>query len=130
MQFIRVFAATALCFILFWIISALFLSDEPNLLLRVLWYGIFMMLFLWPFSLPALAILTVVNYILDRSGVRHVLPYVLLWPVMGGVLWSVVVGPSLEIFNSSPIAALSGAVYWVLMGRIAGTPHRRSGGPP
>lgn len=95
-------------------------SDNNDSLGFILGNTIILMFFLLPFTLIVIFVITVANYILDRIGVRRVWPYVLFWTVAGGLF-------SLKFKIALPIAlliaVLTGAVYWVLTGRVAGKPE-------
>ena len=116
MRFFRVFATTAFCILLFITANNVILeSDKNDSLGAVLGDTIIMMFFFIAFTLPVIFVLTVANYILDRLGERRIWPYVLLWTVPAGIF-------ALETPVALPIAALTGAIYWVLTGRVAGKP--------
>ena len=120
MRFVRVLATTVFCVVLF-LVAAIVIDklDEFGSLMKVLGAVFFLIMFLLPYSFAALAILTVSLFILDRLGVRRVWPYVLLWIIVGGILTQI---SKITLPIALPVAALTGAIYWVLAGRVAGKP--------
>lgn len=120
MRFVRVLATTVFCVVLF-LVAAIVIDklDEFGSLMKVLGAVFFLIMFLLPYSFAALAILTVSLFILDRLGVRRVWPYVLLWIIVGGILTQI---SKITLPIALPVAALTGAIYWVSAGRVAGKP--------
>ncbi len=120
MRFFRVLATTVFCVVLF-LVAAITIDklDEFGSLLKVLGGVFFLMMFLLPYSFAAIAILTVSLFVLDRLGVRRGWPYVLLWTIAGGILTQI---SKFTLPIALPVAALTGAIYWALTGRVAGKP--------
>lgn len=117
MRFLRVFLTTALCMVLFYIMGAFFnVPSQIENPARFLGSIIFAALFLAPFSIGALLIVALIMYYLDMRGRNRIWLYIVIWSVPGLLL-------SFVALHALPVAMVTGAVYWALTGRVAGTPE-------
>ncbi|HUS53815.1 MAG TPA: hypothetical protein VMY41_07395 [Thermohalobaculum sp.] len=124
LRFLRILSASTFCGWIFWaaVIEIHLRYFEPGEFSDRLVYDAVLatMLHLIRYFYYDLAIIftvSIIHFAMDRFDVRRLWVHIFLWMIYGTVSSSI---SRVEFIVAVPVAALAGAIYWVLAGRVAG----------
>ncbi|NIL95556.1 MAG: hypothetical protein GTO62_00005 [Planctomycetales bacterium] len=112
----RVLAVMAVCFVVFSIVFS-YVNDPEDFRgpLHAIGSLIFMLAFFLPYSAPLVLGIAWALMAMDQLSLRRLWHSVLFWSVLG-------ILPAIKQPLALPLAALTGLIYWALVGRLAGRP--------